>query len=459
MQTTDMTEGSPYKHIIKFALPIFISNLFQQIYNSADSIIVGNFDGREALAAVSSSSSLINLFTSLFTGTALGAGVLISKYFGAKDYKNLQKSIHTAIAFGLVASVIITILGVVLSPYLLKLMGTDENILDNSIIYFRYYFCGSIGVIMYNIFSCILQAVGNSRRPLYYLIFASITNIVLDLLFVGLFDMGVAGAAFATVISQCLSAILCLSFLLKKGTVYQVSIRKIRFDKENLVLILKYGIPSGIQNSVINFANVIVQSSINSFGDIATAGCGSYQKLEGFAFLPITCFTSAISTYISQNLGAKKYENAKKGALFGIITSVCLSEVLGILMYTLSPYLVALFNSDPEVVEYGVNWARTVSLFYCLLAFSHCIAAVFRGSGKAFIPMSIMLLTWCLIRIIYILTAMHFNHNITLIYYAYPITWGLSSIIYFFYYKFSNWAYGFKPKEEHLALENLREKE
>ena len=455
MQTVDMTKGSPYKQIVVFAIPILISNIFQQIYNSADSIIVGNFVGREALAAVSSSSSLIFLFTSFFTGTALGAGVLISRFFGQKNYKDMREAIHTTIAFGIVASIIVTILGVFFSPLLLKLMGTDEKVLPESITYFRYYFCGSFGVIMYNCFSSILQAVGNSRRPLYYLILASVLNVLLDLLFVGLFNMGVGGAAIATAISQFMSALLCYLFLIRKGTIYEVKIKEIRFKKDKLLGILKYGIPSGVQNSVIGLANVIVQSSINSFGDIAMAGCGSYQKLEGFAFLPITCFTMAISTYISQNLGAKNYDNAKKGARFGIITSVLLSELLGLLMYLLAPYLVALFNNDPEVVSYGVAWARTVSLFYFLLAFSHCIAAVFRGAGKAFIPMAIMLIVWCVIRVIYISIAIHLNHVINLVFWAYPLTWGISSVIYFFYYKFSNWVYGFKSKEEVHALEKL----
>ncbi len=445
-QTTDMTKGSCWKHIIIFAIPILLSNLFQQIYNSVDSLIVGNFLGTEALAAVSSSGSLIFLFTSFFYGTAMGAGVLIAKYFGQKKYDDMSKAIHTAIAFGLVASVIVTIVGVVLSPYILIWMDTDPEVLPNSIAYFRFYFVGITGSIMYNIFTGILQAVGNSRRPLYYLMFASILNICLDLLFIGGFKLGVEWAAIATFMSQILSATLCFLFLIKKGTVYQVQIKKIRFHKSMLISILKYGIPSGIQNSVIALANVVVQSNINSFGKVAMAGCGSYSKLEGFAFLPITSFTMAISTFISQNLGAREEKRAKQGATFGIITSVLLAEFIGLIMWLFAPNLISIFDSTKEVVEIGSLQCRTITLFYFLLAFSHCIAAVCRGAGKAFIPMIIMLAIWCILRVIYITTVLHFKHEIVLIFWAYPITWGCSSIIFLFYFLFSHWTKGLQTK-------------
>jgi putative MATE family efflux protein len=441
--TLDMTKGTPWKLIISFAIPIFFSNLFQQLYNSVDSLIVGNFLGKEALAAVSSSGNLIFLFTSFFIGTSMGAGVIISKYFGEKNYENMHKAIHTGIALGLVSSVMLTFLGVFLSPTILKLMGTAENVLPNSIIYFRYYFIGVTGVVMYNIFNGILQAIGNSRRPLIYLIISSLTNIVLDLLFIGVFKWGVGSASIATAISQCGSALLCFIFLLKKGTVYQVKIKDIKFHKGMLKEILKQGIPSGVQNSVIALANVVVQSNINSFGDNAMAGCGSYSKIEGFAFLPITCFTMSITTFISQNLGAKQYDRAKKGSRFGIISSMVLAEIVGIIMYTLAPTLISLFSDEVDVINIGVLQSRTICLFYFLLAFSHCIVAVCRGAGKAFFTMLIMLIVWCGIRVLYITIAMNINHEIKLLFFAYPLTWSLSSIIFLIYYLFSDWIHGF----------------
>ncbi len=448
MNTKDMTKGVPYKIIIAFAIPILLSNLFQQLYNSVDSLIVGNFLGKEALAAVASSGNLIFLFTSFLTGTAMGAGVIIAKYFGEKNYDNMQKAIHTGIAFGLIASIALTIIGVIFSPIILKLMGTDADVLPNSIEYFRIYFLGVTGVVMYNIFNGILQAIGNSKRPLMYLIISSFTNVVLDLLFIGVFKWGVGSASLATAISQMLSATLCFLFLIKKGTIYQVQIKKIYFHKGMLSQILKYGIPSGIQNSVIALANVVVQSNINSFGEDAMAGCGSYSKIEGFAFLPITCFTMAISTFIGQNLGAKEYQRAKRGSRFGIITSMILAEIIGIITYILAPFLISLFNNEPEVIAFGVKQARTMSLFYFLLAFSHCVAAVCRGAGKAFIPMLIMLIIWCGVRVSYITIAMSINHEIGLIFWAYPLTWGLSSIIYLIYYVFSDWVFGFESKKK-----------
>lgn len=452
VQTKDMTKGTPWKLIVSFAIPIFLSNLFQQLYNSCDSAIVGHFLGTNALAAVSSSGSLIFMFTSFFIGAAMGGAVMISKLFGEKNYDGMHKAIHTSIAIGLISSVVLTILGVLLTPQILVWMNTDSEVLPNSISYFRVYFCGVSGSIMYNFFNSILQAIGNSRRGLYYLIISSLTNIILDFLFVGVLNYGVGSAALATIISQYLSAILCLIFLLKKGTIYQVRIKDIRIDKNSLRLILRYGIPSGIQNSVIGFANVIVQSNINTFGGIVQAGCGSYSKLEGFAFLPITCFNMAITTFVGQNLGAKEYDRAKRGSRFGIITATILAEVIGVIMFFFTGTFAKMFSDDPEVLKVTAMQARTICLFYFLLSYSHCVASVCRGAGKAIVPMFIMLAVWCGIRIIYIKVAMYINpDNIRLIFIAYPLTWSISSIIYFIYYYFSDWVHGFEPK--HLEMD------
>lgn len=445
--TLDMTKGKTWKVILQFALPIFISNLFQQLYNAADSLIVGNFLETNALAAVSSSGSLIFFFTSFFTGTAIGAGVVISKYFGKKDYEKMQKAIHTDIAFGLIASIILTIVGYFMSPVFLKWMDTDPNVLPLSISYFQTYFLGVSAVIMYNIFSGICNAVGNSRQPLYFLIISSITNILLDLLFVGVFHLGVWSAAMATVISQILSAVLCLIFLTKKGTIYQVEINKIKIDKELIGEIIRFGIPTGIQNSVISIANIIVQSHINAFGEIAMAGCGTYFKIEGFAFLPITCFTMAITTFVGQNFGAGEHERAKKGAKFGILSSMIMAESIGLILFIVAPYAIALFDDTSAVVAVGVKQMRTECLFFCLLAFSHCVAAVCRGSGRAFVPMLVMLIVWCGIRILYLTIMRNYCDVIDYIFWAYPLTWSISSIIYLIYYFKSGWEKGFKePK-------------
>jgi putative MATE family efflux protein len=306
----------------------------------------------------------------------------------------MDKAIHTAIAFGLVTGAILTVAGVALTPIILQWMGTPTDVLPESIEYFRYYFCGAIFTVMYNIFVGILHAVGDSKHPLYYLIFSAFINVALDMLFVAGLDLGVGSAAIATTVSQGVSALLCFVHLIRIDAPYRVSIRKIRFHKESLKQIIRYGLPSGVQNSVIALANVFVQANINSFGKAAMAGCGSYSKLEGFAFLPVTCFTQALSTFVGQNLGAGKHDRVKKGVAFGVVCSCLMAEVIGLLSYLFAPQLIGLFSDAPEAIEYGARHMRTICLFYCLLAFSHCIAGVMRGAGKATVPMFTMLACW-----------------------------------------------------------------
>lgn len=440
----DMTTGNIYTLMISFALPIFLSQVFQQLYNTADAFIVGKFLGTEALAAVTSSGTLIFLLVSFFMGTAMGAGVVISRYFGAGEEEQVSRAIHTVLAFGLVSGGILTVVGVALTPTLLVWMQTDPEVLPKAIEYFRYYFLGSFALVLYNICRSIMNAVGDSRRPLYYLIFSSILNVLLDLLFIGGFHWDVWAAAVATVISQGASVVLCMVHLFQKGNVFTVEVRKIRFHKDMLLEIVRYGLPSGVQNSVTALANVIVQTQINSFGTLAMAAYGTHAKIEGFAFLPIISFNMASTTFISQNLGAREYDRAKKGARFSILSAVLLAEAIGICNYVFAPELIGLFDQTPGVIALGVQQARTLALFYCLLAFSHSIAAVCRGAGKAFVPMFIMLSVWCVIRIVYIVIVVNLTGEIGYIYWAYPLTWGISSVIYLIYYLRSNWVYGFE---------------
>lgn len=322
---TRMTEGAPWRHILKFAVPVFLGQMFQQLYNVVDSLVVGNFLDANALAAVSSSSSLIFLMIGLFIGLFTGASVVIARYFGAGDNGRLERAVHTTVAFGAAAGVVMSLIGVTLSPVLLRWMGTPANVLPKSTLYFRIYFAGSVFSILYNTATGIHQAVGDAKYPLFLLIVSSLTNIVLDLLFVAVLHMDVDGAAFATILSQALSASLALRHLMKVRGPYRVRLRRVRFDGEMLRQILQMGIPSGVQNSIIAIANVIVQSSINVFGEMAMAGCGSYSKLEGFAFLPVTSFALALSTFVSQNLGAGKVKRARQGARFGIISSMLIA--------------------------------------------------------------------------------------------------------------------------------------
>ena len=438
-----LTEGSIWKSMLLFALPVFLGNVFQQLYNAFDSWCVGNYISDSALAAVSSSGSLSFMMVSFFYGVAMGAGVIIARAYGAKEYDSMEKAIHTAITAGLVAGIFLSVVGVIFTPTILQWMGTPEDVLPESITYFRYYFVGAVFIVLYNVFVGILHAVGDSRHPLYYLICSTIINMILDMLFVAVLGFGVGAAALATTLSQGISALLCFIHLLRIDAPYRVSIRKLRIHKKSLVDIVRYGLPSGVQNSVISLANVVVQANINSFGKAAMAGCGSYSKLEGFAFLPVTCFTQALSTFVGQNLGAGRYDRVKKGVGFGIACSCTIAELVGIILYLFAPHLIGMFTDSPESIHYGTIHMRTISLFYCLLAFSHCIASIMRGAGKATVPMFTMLAIWCVFRVAYVSVAVKLVNQLTTVSWAYPITWSLSGIVVLIYFLKADWIHNF----------------
>ena len=434
-----MTEGPIARQLISFAFPLLLGNLFQQLYNTADSLIVGNILGSEALAAVSSSGSLIQLFVGFFNGLAMGAGVVISRHYGARDISRMQKAIHTMIAGGFIVGIFMTISGALLSPVMLRLMGTPQSVLPQSIAYFRTYFLGSLAFVMYNICTGILQAVGDSRHPLYYLIISSIINVVLDLLFVGTFNWGVASAAVATAISQVVSMLLCLHRLMHSDEDYRVDLRKLGFNLPALRAILSNGIPSGVANCIISFATVVVQSSINSFGAAAMAGCGAHSRIEGFAFLPVMCFNMALTTFVSQNLGAGRPDRAKKGIRIGILCSAGIAETVALLICAFSPQLIGLFDANPEAIAYGVMHQRTITPFFFLAAYTHAIAAALRGAGKSTISMLGMVICWCAIRVPYVTLATQIRPVLTTVSWAYPITWMLSCIFFTVYYFKADW--------------------
>ena len=425
-----LTVGSVPRKMLTFALPIFLSNLFQQLYNAVDSLIVGKFIGEQALAAVSSSSSLIMLLTGFINGLSLGAGILIARFYGAQDDDHVERAIHTTVALGIAAGCILTALGVLLSPQILRWIGTPPDVIQTSVLYFRTYFLGCSAVVLYNMSASILQSVGDSRSPMKYLILASVTNVVLDLLFVAVLRLGVGSAALATIISQILSACLALGRLSRTNRSYRIRWRRVRFEGAMLRQVVTLGVPSGVQNSVVSLANVIVQANINAFGSSAMAGCGAYSKIEGFAFLPVTCFALALSTFVSQNIGAQRYDRVRAGMKFGLLCSPILAESIGIGIFFLSPILVSAFNDHPDVIAFGVNYAHTVSLFYFLLSFSHCCAGIMRGMGRPIVPMTIMLTVWCALRITYITLTVRVIPSIQVVYWAYPLTWAISSALF-----------------------------
>ena len=448
-----MTKGDPKKVIIAFALPIFLSQLFQQLYSIADAWLVSRYLGDDAFAAVSSSGNLIHLMISFFVGASMGAGVVISRYFGAQDRDRMTKGVHTAVLISLICGLVLTVSGTVLASFIPGWMQLDPVVIPEAVSYLRWYFAGSLALVMYNTFKGIMNAVGDSKRPLYYLIVSSVLNVFLDWLFLGPMHLGIEWAAIATTISQAASALLCLKQLCKKDTVYALHWKKLRIDGEILKEVLRYGLPTGVQNSVIGLANVLVQSHINTFGKLGTAACGAYAKIQGFAFLPITSFSMSLTTYIGQNLGAKEYDRAKAGARFGIWASMILAEIIGVILFVFAKPFVGFFVKGKQAIDIGAEQSYIESMFFFLLSFSHCLAGIFRGAGKAFVPMFVMLGVWCVFRVAYITVAMMIDkyQHISLLFWAYPITWLISSAIYLLYYLKSDWIHGFEHTKKKPA--------
>ena len=437
----DLTKGSIAKGLVQFTIPVIFGQILQQLYSIADAWVLGNYADNTAFAAVSSTNSLIFLMIGLFNGTAIGGGVVISRYFGAKDEKGVEMAIHTNVLFGLIASVLVTLAGLFLIPQMIKLMKVPEDVLPQSLLYFRIYFAGSATVILYNVFTSIMRALGDSIHPLYYLAFSSDVNVVLDLLLVAKFHQGVAGAAFATVLSQGLSMLLCLMRMRKSKDYTRISWKRIKWYPKMMKKVIQQGLPAGIQNSVISIGNVVIQTNINAFGEFAMTGAGAHSKIEGFVFIPITSMVLTLPTFISQNLGAKEYDRAKKGALFGILTSVILAEGIGLIVYVFSPQLIHIFAKSEEAVRYGVIQERIMTLFYGLMAFSHSATGVLRGSGRSIVPMVTMLGIWCGVRVLYVTIAIQIVPVFQTICWAYPLTWGLSSIVFLIYLLKSNWLH------------------
>lgn len=444
----DLTEGPIGRGLLAFAIPLFLGQLLQQLYNVADAWVVGNFADNNAFAAVSSTGSMTFLVIGFFNGVATGGGVVISKYFGAKNYDAVEKSVHTNLLFGIIASVLATAVGMLLAPWLLTIMKTPAEVMPESLTYLRIYFGGVSTIIMYNIGMAIMRALGDSIHPLYYLVLSSIVNVLLDLLFVAVLGYGVAGAGVATVIAQGISAVMCIVKMCRTDGVGRLKLRALRYYPKYMGEVIVQGLPNGVQNSVISIGNMVVQTNINSFGSYAMSGVGAYSKIEGFAFLPITSMSISLPTFIGQNLGAKKYDRAKKGAAFGIASGVVLAEIIGVIVYLFAPQLLRFFVNVDEAVAIGERHARIICLFFFLLAFSHCAAGVLRGCGKSIVPMITMLAFWCGVRIIYVTTTLHFIPNFSVISWAYPLTWTLSSIVFLTFLLKSDWVHSFEKKKQ-----------
>ncbi len=434
-----MTEGVIWKEILLFSIPLLLGNLFQQLYNAVDSVVVGNYIGAQALAAVGSSAPVINLLVSFFMGLAVGAGVIISRYFGARKKEELHIAVHTSLALTFAAGLVMTLIGVLISPYVLQWVGTPSDVMESSVLYLRIYFLGILSVMVYNMGSGILRAVGDSRNPLYFLIVSSVTNIILDMLFVIVFHMGIAGVGWATLIAQTISAVLTMLLLMRTKEEYQVKLKHIRFHKHMLYEIVRLGLPSGMQNAIVSFSNVIVQSNINAFGSLAMAGCGSYTKIDGFAILPVMSYSMALTTFTGQNMGAKKYDRVKQGAKTGILMSVITIVCISALLLMLGPNVLAIFSSDPTVINYGLYMMHVLAPGYIFLAISHAFNGIIRGAGITTVPMIVMVTCWCGLRMAWILTSVPLFHDIGVVFMGWPLTWIASALWLFLYYRKGKW--------------------
>ena len=428
-----MTEGPIWKKILYFSIPLILGNLFQQMYNTVDSIIVGNYIGSEALAAVGSSGSIINLLIGFCVGASAGAGVVISQYYGAQNKEGVRKAVHTTIAISIVAGLIMTVAGVLLVPVILRMMGTPAEVFKQAVIYLQVYFGGIFFSVIYNMSAGILNAVGNSRRSLLYLIIAAVSNIFLDLLFVVVLRMGIIGAALATDVSQFISCIFILAFLIRSKEVYRLKIREIGFYDNLLFRILKIGLPTGLQNIVISISNVIVQSSVNSFGAVAMAGFAAYIKIDGFNILPVLSFSMAATTFTGQNIGAGKYDRVKKGMYVSVTMGIIYTILTGILLLMFAPQVIGVFTTRSEVVEYGVYIMKFFCPFYWMLGFLHVMAGTIRGTGKTMQAMAVFLFSLCLFRIAWIWTALRITRKLFGVMSAYPTSWFVGALIIFVY--------------------------
>lgn len=430
MKKHSLTEGSMIMGLIYFILPLILGQFLQQLYNVADAWVVGNFADNASFAAVSSGGNLSFLIVGFFMGLSNGAGVIIARFYGAKDEENLKKAIHTTVLFGVIASILMTALTTVLIPKILVMMQTPESVLPLSIEYFHVYCLGISTIIMYNMFMAIMRALGDSVRPLIFLCISSVINIILDLLFVAVFHKGVYGAALATVIAQGISALLCFITMQRGEGILRIHLRQLRIHVKILKQIVMQGLPAGIQYSALSIGNIVVQSHINSFGEYAMAGLGAHAKIEGFVFIPIMSISTALATFVSQNIGAKKWERMKKGTIVSLGITVLIAQLLGFVMYHAEPILAGIFTSNTESIRYATMFARRITFFYFALSFTHAASGIMQGMSRSLTAMVTMLSSWCVIRILYVSIALRIKHEFSLICWAYPITWCITTAVF-----------------------------
>lgn len=434
-----MTEGVIWKQLMLYSIPLLIGNLFQQLYNTVDSIVVGRFIGSGALAAVGSSSALINLIIGLFMGIAVGSGVIVSQYYGAGSVDKMGWAVHTSIVLSFIGGVLLTVAGLILTPSFLNWMKTPQEVLPDAILYLRIFFMGSLFNLVYNMGAGILQAVGDSKRPLYYLCISSVVNIVLDIYFVRGLSMGVEGVAYATVISQIVSAVLTMSALMRTDDIYRLELKKLKLDILMMKRVLKLGIPSGVQQSVISLSNVIVQANVNTFGAMAMAGFGAYNKIDGFVVLPIQSFCMAATTFTGQNIGAGKPERVRQGMKQGLFIGLAYTVVLSVVLFFGTGSILEIFSKDAGVIHYGNVTMLILMPFYAVIAIHQVLIGTLRGAGKSMQTMLISVGNMCVLRVIYIYFFVPHFPSYEAVMWGYPITWFTTVLMDYFYMRKGKW--------------------
>lgn len=435
-----ITEGSILKPLLSFFFPILLGTFFQQLYNTVDAVIVGNFVGTAALGAVGGPTAvIINFLVNLFVGLSSGATVVIAQYYGARQGEELREAVHTGIALALAAGVAVTVVGLLVSAPVLGLMGTPEDVMGYALTYLRVYFCGSIASFIYNMGASILRAIGDTRRPLYLLMAACLTNIVLDLFFVVVLHLDVLGVGLATVLSQVVSAVLVAVSLLRPGTVYAVVPREIRFHPDKLRSIVRIGLPAGVQSNMYTISNMVLQSCINSFGTVTVAAWTAFGKVDSFYWLISGAFGVSITTFVSQNFGARKYDRVKKGVKVCLALTFSVTAVISLLFCGAAPALLRLFTNDAAVIELGhkVMWftAPFYATFVCIEIFSGAV----RGTGDSLKPMLLTCSGVCVLRVLWVLLVLPHFRVLETVLVSYPISWTVTSILYIIYYARGNW--------------------
>ena len=430
----DMTQGNITRHIISFALPLLIGNVFQQLYNTVDTWVVGNYVSNEAFSAVGTVGPIINMLIGFFMGLSSGAGVVISQYYGAKRNQEVHDTVHTAMVMTIIMGVAFTAIGLAMTPFMLRLMNTPENVMPESTAYLTIYFSGILGLMVYNIGAGILRAVGDSQRPFYFLVVCAVINTVLDLLFVLVFHMGVEGVALATVIAQSTSALLVVITLMKTDSCIKLRLRDLKINFAMLGKIFRVGIPAAIQMAITSFSNIFVQSYINYFGDNCMSGWTAYAKIDQLLFLPMQSIALASTTFVGQNLGCNQVERAKKGVSRALIIAMISTVILMIPVMAFASPVVAFFNSKAEVVEIGTMLLHWLSPFYLLCCFNQIYSGALRGAGNSRAPMIIMLSSFVAFRQIYLFIMARVCNEIIPIAMSYPAGWLLCSTLTAIYY-------------------------